>query len=357
MSDPQHARTRTEAQRRADRIREFQAELAAAESDGAVALTPDARARLDAYHASLLAELSATYDVDVSDKQRQLSRGMQAVAIIGAVALGASVFLLFYRFWGRMGTGLQVALLAAAPTWAVAAADLASRRPALRFLTGLLALVAFAGFILNVEQLGEIFALTPAPEALAAYGLFAVAIAYAYGQRLLLATGAVCLALYGSACLVRLAGAWWLPGLFQRLDGFLLPGAVILAWSQWPHRVRDEFPPVLRGAGLIVLGLPMLVLTVDGSLSWLPVSSRGVETLYEFVTLIVAAGAIAVGMRRGWTEAIALGGALFTVALFLKYVDWFWDWMPYYLFFLIVGMTALILLWLAARVRARMRTG
>ncbi len=357
MPEPPVVPTRAMAQRRADRIRQFQAELADAERDGALELTADQRSRLDTYHSSLLDRLARTYDVDVSDKQRQLSRGMQVVAIIGAVALGASVFLLFYRFWGRMGTGLQVAVLAAAPIWAIVATDLASRRPALRFLAGLLALVAFAGFILNVDQLGEIFALTPGPEALLAYGLFAVAIAYAYGQRLLLATGVVCLALYVSACLVRLGGGWWLPpGLFQRLDGFLLPGAAILAWSGRPHRVRDEFPPVLRAVGLLVAGVPMLVLTADGSLSWLPASARAVEIVYEAVSLIASAAAIAVGMRRGWMETIALGGLLFSVALFLKYVDWFWEWMPYYLFFLIVGATALALLWLFARVRARMRT-
>jgi hypothetical protein len=38
----------------------------------------------------------------------------------------------------------------------------------------------------------------------------------------------------------------------------------------------------------------------------------------------------------------------------MKFVDWWWDWMPKYLFFLIVGLTALALLWAFRRLRARL---
>jgi hypothetical protein len=46
---------------------------------------------------------------------------------------------------------------------------------------------------------------------------------------------------------------------------------------------------------------------------------------------------------------------LFTAALFVKYVDWWWDWMPRYLFFLVVGATALAVLVLFSRARAGRR--
>jgi uncharacterized membrane protein len=349
-------RTRAEAQRRADRIRQCQAELDEAERDGALDLTGDQRARLRAYHDTLLARLASSFDVDVSDRQRQLSLGMQAVAVVGALALGASVFLFFFTVWGRMGTGLQVAVLAAAPLWLAGLAELTARRPSLRFLTWLLALVAFAGFILNLAQMGEIFGMTPSPEFLLFIGLFAVALAYAYGQSLLLVVGASCFAIYLAAVLVRLAGGWWLPpGLFQRLDGFIVAGAAVVGWSLVPHRVRDEFPDVLRGLGLVVLCVPILVLGHQGLASWLPLGEGVVEAIYQTLSFLVPAAAVAVGMRRGWSGTIALGGALFALALFIKYVDWWWAWMPRYLFFLLVGATALLLLWLFGRVRARVR--
>ena len=349
-------KTRAEAQRRADRIRQCQAELAQAERDGALDLTADQRARLHAYHDGLLARFASSFDVDVSDRQKQISRGMQAVAAIGAVALAASVFLFFFNVWGRMGTGLQVAVLVAAPLWLVGLAEIAARRPSLRFLTWLLTLVAFASFILNLGQLGEIFALTPTPEAVLACGVFAVALAYAYGQSLLLVAGAACLAVYVAAVMVRFAGGWWPPpGLFQRLDGFIISGVAILWWSRLPHKVRDEFPDILRGTGVLVLCVPILVLTHQGMASWLPIGERATEVIYQVLSFLVPGAAIAVGMRRGWPGTIGLGGALFSIALFVKYVDWWWDWMPRYVFFLVVGATALLLLWLFGRVRARVR--
>lgn len=348
--------TRATAQRRADRIRQFQAELAEAERDGALELTADQRSRLDAYHASLLAQLARTFDVDVSDKARQLSRGMQVVAIIGAIALAASVVLFFAYLWGRISTVLQVTVLIAAPLAAVGATELMSRRQSLRFLTGVTALVAFACFILNLEFLGQIFALTPTPEAVLAYGVLALALAYAYGQRLLLAVGAVCLSLYLAASIVRLAGGWWLPpGLLWRWDSFVGAGAALVLWSFVPHRLRDEFPGVLRGTGLILASVAILIASREGTFSWLPFHERVVQTVYQVLSLVVPAVAIGVGIRRGSTDTLAIGGVFFSVALFIKYVDWWWDWMPRFLFFLVVGATALVLLWLFGRVRARVR--
>lgn len=357
MSESQVAPTRAAAQRRADRIRQFQAELAEAEHDGALELTADQRSRLDAYHASLLDRLARTFDVDISDKARQLSRGMQVVAIIGAIALAASGFLFFTYVWGRMSTALQVTVLVAAPLAAVGATELVSRRQSLRFLTDLVALVAFACFILNLGFLGQIFALPPAPEAALAYALFALALAYAYGQRVLLAAGAVCLSVYIAALFIRLAGGWWLPpGLLWRWDSFVLAGAALVAWSCVPHRLRDEFPGVLRGTGLILAGVAILIVSREGTFSWLPFHERVVQTVYQVLSLVVPAVAIGVGIRRGSTDTLAIGGVLFSVALFAKYVDWWWDWMPRFLFFLAVGATALALLWVFGRVRARLGT-
>ena len=36
---------------------------------------------------------------------------MRIASLLGALALAASVFFLFYQFWGRFGTGLQVTTL------------------------------------------------------------------------------------------------------------------------------------------------------------------------------------------------------------------------------------------------------
>ena len=57
------------------------------------------------------------------------------------------------------------------------------------------------------------------------------------------------------------------------------------------------------------------------------------------------------GIRRRWTETVNLGAGFFGLLLLLRYVDWWWDLMPKYLFFLIVGGTAIALMLVLRRFR------
>jgi hypothetical protein len=129
---------------------------------------------------------------------------MQVVAIIGAIALAASVFLFFFTLWGRMSVGLQVTVLVAAPLWTVALAEIAARWQSLRFLTWLLVVVAFACFVL-IWMLGD------SPDVARPAGAWRVAAALAaHGQPLLSSPRAAC------RLPRRRAGPiWrWLPRLF-----------------------------------------------------------------------------------------------------------------------------------------------
>ena len=50
---------------------------------------------------------------------------------------------------------------------------------------------------------------------------------------------------------------------------------------------------------------------------------------------------------------VTLGAAAFSVFLYLRLIVWWWDWIPHYLFFLIVAMISITLLAAFRRVRAR----
>jgi hypothetical protein len=50
---------------------------------------------------------------------------------------------------------------------------------------------------------------------------------------------------------------------------------------------------------------------------------------------------------------VNLGSLCFVVFLYIRLNDWWWDWMPKYLFCLILGLLSLGLLALFARIRAR----
>ena len=350
MSSP---RSRAEAQHRADRIRAFQEELAVAVRDGAADLTPDQLSRLAEYHDCVHAGLSRQFDVDVTPAQKRAALGMQVATVTGACALAASLVLYLSRSWGRFDLPIQVGLILAAPLLCLAGLELSSRRQSLRYLASVTALVAFAAFVFNVEMLGRLFALTPTPEALLAYGLFAVALAYGYDQRVLLVAGALCLAAWLAACGMRVGGEWWMGD--QRPEAWLVSAIALLAWARIPHRVRDDFPRQLRALGVALGCLALFVLGRYGHLTWLPVEPRVAESTYEVMLFIASAAAIGAGVARHWTETAALGCAFFILALFTKFADWWWASMPRYLFFLVIGVTSLALLWLFGRVRAHLR--
>ena len=82
-------KSRRDAQERVDRIRAFREELSALGSEGALTLTPEQQARLDAYLEQTLAALSGQFDIDLNDSQRQLSWGMRIVSALGGLAFCA----------------------------------------------------------------------------------------------------------------------------------------------------------------------------------------------------------------------------------------------------------------------------
>ena len=86
-----------------------------------------------------------------------------------------------------------------------------------------------------------------------------------------------------------------------------------------------------------------------------PLESRTVERIYQTLGLATSAGVVWLGIVRAWKEAVNTGAAFFAIYLLVRLIDWWWSWMPQYLFFLLLGVIALGLLWVFKRLRARLR--
>jgi hypothetical protein len=346
-------RNRSEAQRRADRVRAFREELAAARADGALVLSPDQDAALAGYHERVLGELARVFDVDVSVQQKKVSLGMQVAALVGGFALAASVVLLFFRIWGLIPTAAQVLLLVAAPVAMLGATDWSARRGGLRFTTMVLAAVAFAAFVLTLQGLGQVFAITPTAAIFAALALFALVLAYGYALQLPLVAGLVCLSIWLATLAARLGGGWW-ADVTGSFENFLLSGVVVFALSFLRPPRFPEFPAVFRLVGLGQVFLALLVLSYAGETSRLPLDGDIAAGLYQVVSLLAAAAMIALAIARRWPETVYLSCGALIVYLVAKYFDWWWDVMPRWIFFLLLGLFALALLALFRRLRARL---
>ncbi|HET9552848.1 MAG TPA: DUF2157 domain-containing protein [Anaeromyxobacteraceae bacterium] len=345
-----------EAQRRVDRIHAFQEELTALEREQVLVLDQPQRARLAAHHGELLRSLAAAFDVDVTGAQKQLSWGMRIVAFLGAAAMSAAVWFLFYKYWGRLGTPVQVAILVTAPLLALAGVELAARREQTGYFATIAALVAFACFVLDLGMLGRIFAITPSQHAFLAWGAFAALLAYGYGLRLLLVAAILSLMGWLTATVGTFGGCYWLSA-GERPEHFILAGLAVFAAGFLPHPRREQrtFPATYRLFGLLAVLVAILVMANWGETSVLPLAPRTVEHLYQVGGFAASALAIWAGIRRRWLGTTNLGATFFAIFLYTKLYDWWWEWMARWLFFLVVGLVAVLLLLVMKRLRTAAR--
>ncbi len=349
--------SKREAQQRADRMRAFREELAQLESEGALTLSDEQRQRLEAHLEEKLAELARQFDVDTTESQRQVSWGMRIASTIGALALCAAVYLFFYRYWGLLTTPVQVALLVTTPILCLLGAQFAARRERTLYFTSLICLVAFAAFIANLSVLAGIFNVTPSPGAFLAWALFALLLAYHYRLRLLLLAGLVCAIIYGAALLAMLAGVFWV-NLIENSENLIVPGLLVLGASRLvPRKTHGEFPPVYHLLGLFTVFVAVFVLSITARSSYLPFEHKYAEVFYQVAGLGGTAFTVWMGIRQRQAGVVYLGAGFFILLLYARFVDWWWDWMPKYLFFLVIGLISVALLVVFKRLRRRLLEG
>jgi uncharacterized membrane protein len=345
-----------QAQRRADRIRAFGEELEALEKEDILILDEQQKTCLAQHHQTLLSQFSSLYDVDISGADKQLSWSMRIVSFLGALALSAAVFFFFYRFWGLLGTPAQVGILVGAPMVAVVGVDFTARREKTHYFASLFSLIAFTSFVLNLSVLGTIFNITPSQNAFLVWGVFALILAYALGLRLMLVAGMTCVLGYLAATIGTWCGCYWLS-FGERPENFLIAGVLLMSAGSLPHHRHGDFPNLYRGYGLLTMFIAILILSNWGQGSYLPWSSGVIEASYQVLGFLLSGGVIALGIRRQWSGLTNLGSTFFVLYLYTKFFDWWWDWMPKYLFFFVLGLCAILILLVLKRLRAAARGG
>ncbi|MBL8398749.1 MAG: DUF2157 domain-containing protein [Candidatus Accumulibacter sp.] len=348
------AASRPEAQRRVDDIRVFEREWQRLVDEGVLQPDPAQEAALRSHHQTLLANYARAFDIDADPQAQRLSLGMRVASFLGALALAASVFFLFRRYWGSLPTAMQVGVLIAASLGSFAATIGLHGKDSSGYFTKLAAMLAFVCFVLNVALLGAIFNLTPSDNALLAWAALAFLLAYTCDLRLLLAAGILCVMAFIAARTGTWRGMYWLD-FGERPENFLPAGVLFFLLPLLPplaaHRPSREFAPIYRVFGLLALFLPMLVLANWGYGSYLDFDHRLIEGAYQIVGFLLAGMAIWLGAQRGWSELVNTGLTFFVIFLYTKLFDWWWEAMPKYLFFLLLGLIAVLILLILKRWR------
>jgi uncharacterized membrane protein len=81
------------------------------------------------------------------------------------------------------------------------------------------------------------------------------------------------------------------------------------------------------------------------------VETKAIEGGYELAGFVGSALAIWVGVRRRWSDTVNTGITFFVIFLYTKFFDWWWAAMPKYLFFLVLGLAAILILLVLKRLR------
>jgi hypothetical protein len=342
-----------EAQLRAENICAFRRELELLEREGILSLSGEDRTRIDSHHQAILADLASSFDIDISDSQKRMSLVMRIVSTLGGIALCTAIFLFFFRYWGWLSTPVQVAVIIIVPLLALLATHAASKKEKTSYFTSLLAIIAFASFVMNLNVLGSIFNLAPSAAAFLIWGLFALCFAYGFRLKLQLAAALVCLAIYFAALLIRFSGGSW-QGIMDRPETLLTGGLLILVSSGVvSDQHHPDFPQIFRLIGLSFAFLALLVLANEGQMTFLPWSKRTVQGIYQLAGFAAAIASVWYGVRKRYMDSVNLGAGFFAVYTFNRLFVWWWDWLPNYVFFLVIGGIALGLLAVFRKIRMR----
>ncbi len=344
MTSPDKTPTKTTAQQRADQIHAFQHELAELTREQVLSLSDEQQAAIEHYHQGLFDRFRSAFDIDSSQQQKQLSLGMRIASFLGALALAASVFFLFYQFWGRLGTASQVTILSGASIISFVATVIVASKDASGYFTKLIGLVAFACFVLNIAMFGQIFNITPSDNALLAWAALALLLAYAYDVRLLQVAGVLCIIAFASARVGAWSGMYWIH-FGERPENFFPIAIVLFLIPQWiDHQRFSGFALSYRVFGIVTLLTPMLVLAHWGYGSYLNIDPDIIEGGYQVAGFIISGALIGYGIRRGWGHVVNTGVTFFVIFIYTKLFDWWWEIMPKYLFFLLMSLMAILCL-------------
>lgn len=343
--------SKTQAQIRANQVRAFRAEQALLREQGLLHLQSDTEAAIRQYHDNLLHELQQAQDVDLSESARHLSLGMQIVSFLGASALAASLFFLFYQYWGYFATATQVGILIAAPLISLAIAYGVQAFDSSGYYAKLAGLVSFASWVLNLIMLGSIFNITPSPNALAAYAVYGFLLAYLLQVRLLLAAALICSFIFIGAKFGTWMGSYWIY-VGENPEHFFLPSLFFFALPLWINQSRFHgFTAIYQMLSVVIFFIALLILANWAGSSYLPWSPDIIEGCYQVVGFVASALLVLYGLRSRAVNLMLAGNVFFALFLYTKFFDWWWNWLPKYLFFLVIGLTAILALMIFNRLR------
>lgn len=344
---------RRDAQHRANQIRAFREELNALRSEGVAALSAEQDADVTAHHDRVLARLAREFDIDRSDRAGQLSRGLRLASAFGGVTLIAAIAALVQRYWGGLTLPAQVTLLTAFPLVALAGVQVAAERERTRYIASLFALTACGTAWVAIVMTARVLDIPFSALLLWPGACFGLALALSYGFRLVFAASLAALVVAVASVFFASGSVPW-PVVFERLEPLTASAFVLVVVARHVGLAGDGFEDVTRQTGLLMGLIGLLALSSARGVSLLAFAPLTAMSMYQVVMLITCLALLWRRLHAGDHASVTLVSAALALFLLFRYIDWFWDVLPEWAFFLVLALGAFAAIGVLRRLRRRM---
>jgi hypothetical protein len=345
-----------QAQQRVEQITRFAQELQLLEQEQVITHSDPSIKAIREHHRHTLEALKQRFDLDFNAQAKQLSWGMKIASLLGALAMAASLFFLFYQFWGSFSQLSQSLTLTLTPLLLFSGCLWLRFKLKHEFFAKIAAMLTLMAFVLNLTMLGQMFNITPSDNALLLWAALAFVLAYSCHAGILLVAAIILVDCFIAARTGSWSGMYWLS-FGERPEHFILPSLILFFL---PNVISQHnypgFARLYRVFAMLGFFIAVLIMANWGDISYLHFSSDLIENIYQTLGFTVAALAIYWGLKQGLNEVVNTGNVFFMLFLFTKFYDWWWQWMPKYVFFFILGLFSILALLVVRRIRSAQLT-
>jgi len=150
-------------------------------------------------------------------------------------------------------------------------------------------------------------------------------------------------------------GIYWLS-FGERPENFIIAGAIMVVLLLiFKHQQYYNFPWFYHLVGLLSIFISLLIMGHCGRCSYSLMDNDTLEIIYQTLGLVCAGLTIWIGIHFSKTGITNIGATFFTIFLYTKFFDWWWDFLPKYMFFFILSIISLGLLSGFKKMRTRLK--
>jgi hypothetical protein len=101
----------------------------------------------------------------------------------------------------------------------------------------------------------------------------------------------------------------------------------------------------------MIIFSPILVLANWAQISYLTFPNEIIEGAYQTLGFTLSAALIWLGIKQQKSDVTNTANVFLLLFIYTKFFDWWWDLVPKYVFFFLVGLSALLALLVFKRIR------